>query len=408
VSRVGWLDCSSGVSGDMLLGALAGAGVPLELLAAPVAPLGVELVAEAVDRGGLVATRVHVRVPETPQPPRTLADVEALVPDSVAQQVFRRLAEAEGQVHGMAAEAVHFHEVGALDAIADVAGACAGFAHLGLDRLVVSPVALGGGSAATAHGVLPVPVPAVLELLREAGAPSYGGPADVELATPTGVAIATTLASDFGPMPGLTVTQVGVGAGGRDLEGRANVLRLVVGEAAEAGDARGGDGTGPDLETSTATVVECNVDDLDPRVWPGVLDRLLDAGAADAWLTPILMKKGRPAHTLHVLATADRLAGVRATIFAETSTLGVRETAVTKQALARSVTEVSVGGQRIRVKVGRLGGHVLTAQPEWEDVAAAAAALGRPARAVLADASAQARTQAQTGSQSDTAARPDA
>lgn len=398
MSRAGWLDCSSGVSGDMLLGALAAAGVPLEVLGAPAAHLGVALAAETVHRAGLAATKVHVRLPDSPQPVRTLTDVEALVPDPLAQQVFRRLAQAEGRVHGVAPEAVHFHEVGALDAIADVAGACAGFAHLGLDRLVVSPIALGGGSVPAAHGVLPVPGPAVLELLREAGAPAYGGPADVELATPTGVAVATTLASGFGPMPGLAVAQVGVGAGGRDLEGRPNVLRLVVGDAS-ADDRAAGTG----LETSTATVVECNVDDLDPRVWPGVLARLLDAGAADAWLTPILMKKGRPAHALHVLAAADRLAGVRAAIFAETSTLGVRETEVTKHALARSFTDVTVQGQRIRVKLGRLGDRVVTVQPEWEDVAAAAEALGRPARAVLAEANAEASAEA-----SARAARPDA
>jgi len=371
-----WVDASSGASGDMLLGALVGAGVPVEVLQSAidaVAPEPVALRVEEVRRGGLAATRVHVDAAES-QHHRTWRDLRPLL-DGTALAVFERLAVAEAAVHGVSPEDVHFHEVGALDAIADVVGVCAGFAHLGATDVTVSPVAVGSGTVQTQHGTLPVPPPAVAELLR--GVPTFAGPVAQELCTPTGAALLTTLATAYGPQPAMTVEQIGVGAGGRDPEGHANVLRLLLGAASGTTD-------GPLL-------LECNIDDLDPRVWPAVIAALLEAGASDAWLTPILMKKGRPAHTLSALVDGSRADDVRAAIFRQTSTIGLREQPLTKHALEREMVQVDVDGQPVAVKLARHRGVVVNAQPEYDDVARAAAGLGRPVADVLAQATALAR-----------------
>ncbi|GAB6984261.1 nickel pincer cofactor biosynthesis protein LarC [Nocardioides pyridinolyticus] len=371
-----WVDASSGASGDMMLGALVGAGVPLAVLqdaVDAVAPEPVALRMEEVRRGGLAATRVHVDAAESHHH-RTWRDLRPML-DGTPLAVFERLAVAEAAVHGTTPDEVHFHEVGALDAIADVVGVCAGFAHLGASSVTVSPVAVGSGTVQTQHGTLPVPPPAVAELLR--GVPTFAGPLPMELCTPTGAALLTTLATDWGPQPAMTVEQIGVGAGGRDPQGHANVLRLFTGAAAT--------GAGEPL------LLECNVDDLDPRVWPAVIAALLDAGASDAWLTPILMKKGRPAHTLSVLVDATRADGVRATVFRQTSTIGLREQPLTKHALDRELVSIDVGGQAVSVKLARHRGTVVNAQPEYDDVARAADLLGRPVADVLAEATALAR-----------------
>lgn len=369
-----WVDASAGASGDMLLGALVGAGVPLAVLqdaVDAVSPEPVTLREERVTRAGFAATRVHVEVADSVHH-RTWRDVRTMLAAAPASAVaaFERLAVAEGAVHGHNPLDVHFHEVGALDAIADVVGVCAGFAHLGADEVVVSPVAVGSGSVRGAHGVLPVPPPAVTELLR--GVPSYAGPGVGESCTPTGAALLATLATSWGPQPALVTDRVGVGAGGRDPETHANVLRLLVGA--------------PTAAVERLQVLETNVDDLDPRVWPAVIEALLAAGARDAWLTPILMKKGRPAHTLHALVAAGEADAVRAEVFAQTSTIGVRATAVDRLALPRQEVEIDVDGRVVRVKV-----TASTAQPEYDDVLAAARALGRPVRDVLDEASARAR-----------------
>ncbi|RNM12834.1 nickel pincer cofactor biosynthesis protein LarC [Nocardioides pocheonensis] len=380
----------------MLLGALVDAGVPLEVIrdaVDAVTPEPVELRAEPATRNGFAATRCLVRVADSATE-RSWADVRRLVEDSsldpavldVALEVFGRIAEAEAAVHGVAVDDVHFHEVGALDSIADVVGVAAGFVHLGLDWLVCSPVALGGGTVRIAHGAVGVPAPAVVELLR--GLPSYGGPVDLELTTPTGAALLAVLADEFGPQPPMAVDTVGVGAGGRDPAGHANVVRLVVGEAVDT-DAN----PAAEQRTEEALVIEANVDDLDPRLWPDVIAALLDAGASDAWLTPILMKKGRPAHTLHVLVAADADAAdaVRREVFRQTSTIGVREQTFAKVALDREFVAVEVDGHRVAVKLARLDGELMNVQPEYADVRAAARATGRPVKDVLAEAAAHAR-----------------
>jgi uncharacterized protein (DUF111 family) len=230
------------------------------------------------------------------------------------------------------------------------------------------------------HGMLPVPAPAVVELLAEAGAPVYGGDVPQEMCTPTGAALLASTVTRWGPLPLLTVTGRGFGAGARDLDEIPNVLRVVVGEPVAAGAA-----SAPDTGlTGSALLLSTNVDDLDPRLWPAVIGALLAAGASDAWLTPIMMKKGRPAHTLSVLTGADRLDAVRRVVFTETSSIGLRQQEVGKLALERRTRTVTVDGVPVRVKTALLDGAVVNAQPEFEDVAAAAAALGRPAKAVLA------------------------
>ena len=400
-----WVDASAGASGDMLLGALVGAGVPVDVLQDAVdatTPEPVNLRVEQVTRNGFAATRCHVEARASTQH-RSWRDIRGLLKSSrlgedvrsLAFRVFERLAEAEAAVHGADPRDVTFHEVGALDAIADVVGASAGFAFLlrGFEAraqgalapqppavVVVSPVAVGSGRVEGAHGTMPVPPPAVAELLR--GAPSYAGPAGapaMELCTPTGAAILTTVATRWGPQPPMTTEQVGVGAGSRDPEGHANVLRLFVG--APVGSTR----------EDPAVLLETNVDDLDPRVWPSVISALLDAGASDAWLTPILMKKGRPAHALSVLVPPHLADAVRATVFRQTSAIGLREQRLDKHALEREMSSVDVDGHTIAVKLARHEGAVVNAMPEYDDVARAATAVGRPVADVLADAVAASR-----------------
>lgn len=386
MSRTGWLDVSNGVAGDMILGALVSAGVPLDIMAHALRPLElpITLHADDVSRGGLASVKVSVSFPTTDQPTRTWREVRDMLTRledplrGTAQSVFAALADAEASVHGTEPEQVHFHEVGALDAIADIVATCAGLHALALDRLVVTPIALGGGTARTAHGSIPVPVPAVLALLRAARAPGRSGPDEFEVSTPTGVALVTTLASDFGPMPDMTPTAIGVGAGTRDPHHRPNVVRLVVGDRADAAT---------ESAPGSAVVLETNVDDMDPRLWPGVIAALIEAGAGDAWLVPIAMKKGRPAHTLCAIVSADRSAAVRAVMFRETTTIGIRETRVAKHALHREFRTVEVDAHAISVKLGVLpDGQIVNASAEWDDVARAAEELGRPAKQVLAQA----------------------
>ncbi len=380
-----WVDASSGASGDMLLGALVGAGVPVEVLQEgidAVSPEPVGLRVEEVRRGALAATRVHVDVAESHHH-RTWRHVRALLDGhDLALAVFERLAVAEAAVHGTTPDEVHFHEVGALDAIADIVGVCAGFAHLGADEVTVSPIAVGSGTIESAHGTLPVPPPAVAELLR--GVPTFAGPGRTELCTPTGAALLTTVATRWGPQPAMTVEQVGTGAGGRDPEGHANVVRLFVGGGLEARFAH----TSP---TEAPLLLECNVDDLDPRVWPAVIAALLAAGASDAWLTPILMKKGRPAHTLSALVDTGRAPAVRDAIFRQTTTIGLREQPLTKHALEREIVGIEVGGRPVDVKLARHQGVVVNAQPEYDHVVRAATELGRPVNDVLTEAAALSR-----------------
>ena len=384
---IGWIDASAGVAGDMLLGALIDAGAtlgadlgPIQRAVDAVIPDSVEITVDQVTRAGLRATKAEVR-PLVEQPEhRTWADIEGMLRAAElaepvrhsALAVFGRLAVAEGRVHGIPESDVHFHEVGALDSIGDIVGVCAALHELDLDRLLVGPVALGSGSVRSAHGRLPVPVPAVLEL---AGGRAVSAGGEGELTTPTGMALVTTLAAQATELPPMTVLRVGVGAGSRDTPGRANVTRLVLGEAGSPAGA-----------TEPMVVLETNVDDLDPRLWPGVLAALLDAGAADAWLTPILAKKGRPAHLLSVLVRPDQRAAAREVVLGRTSSLGIREQTVGRYALPRTMIDVQLAGGRVAVKIGHRNGVVLQVTPEFADVATYAAVHRRAEAEVMAEA----------------------
>jgi uncharacterized protein (TIGR00299 family) protein len=378
----------------MLLGALDDLGAlgGLPALLDSLADLGVDVSTAEVVRAGLRAHSVTVSAAAS-QPHRRLPDIHAVIERAAlpaearrrAAAVFERLAAAEARCHGTGVEGVEFHEVGAVDSIVDVLGACLGLHSLSLDALVVGEIALGGGTARSGHGEVPVPTPAALELLKGTRLAARAG-GEVELATPTGLALVAEWATTGGPMPPMHVADVGIGAGSRDLAERANVVRLVVGDAAAAPAA--------DSDPVAGWVtVEANVDDLDPRLWPGVLQRLIDAGAADAWLTPILMKKGRPAHLIAALVPAAGVEAVHRVLFTETSTIGARTTTVAKRALERSWLPVDIDGQTVQVKLASCDGRVLNATPEFDDVAAAAQALGLAVKDVLARASAAALAQ---------------
>jgi hypothetical protein len=378
----------------MLLAALldAGAGLPVVqagLARLAVEPVGLEL--DQVRRHGLRAARARVRTPASRQH-RTLPDVTAVIdsaglPSPVtdfAIATFTRLAAAEARVHGVTQDRVHFHEVGALDAIVDVVGCALALHDLDLldgTRRVVSPVAVGSGTTRTEHGRLPVPVPAVLEQLVRAGAPVAAHPAPGELCTPTGAALLATLATSWGAPPAGSLRAVGVGAGGRDPTGHPNVLRVLVGEHEPA--AAG-------WSESTLWQVEATVDDLDPRIWPDLLEQLRASGAADAWCTPVLMRKGRPGQVLSVLARADLRDLVTRIIFTETASLGVRAHPVQRRSLRRDQVRVPVAGGEVPVKRGLLGDRVVTVQPEYAEARELARRAGVPVAEVIAEARAAA------------------
>jgi pyridinium-3,5-bisthiocarboxylic acid mononucleotide nickel chelatase len=392
--RTLWVDAGNGAAGDMLLAALLDAGADLEAVRAGLHGLGTEqldLTLTSVRRHGLRAAQVSVHAPAS-QVQRNLADITALItkadlPGEVRDfsvAVFGRLARAEARVHGVDVSAVHFHEVGALDAIADVVGCALALHRLGLlssQVRVVSPVAVGYGTARTEHGPLPVPAPATVELLIEAGAPVRAHPAPMELCTPTGAALLATLATSWGPVPDCVPLAAGTGAGTADPQGHPNVLRVLLGEPAAAAD----------WAVTDMARVDATIDDLDPRLWPDVLEALRGTGAADAWCTPVLMRKGRPGQVLSAITDADRVDAVCRTVFELTTTLGLRVSAVQRRSLRRDQVSVRVGDQEVSVKRGRLGDRVVTVQPEYDDVRAAAEGSGRPVADLLAEARAAAR-----------------
>lgn len=384
---IGWVDGHAGASGDMLLGALVDIGVDIAVMQTSIdrLDLGITLRRDDVVRGGLGATKVHVDVPSS-ETVRHLADIVRLL-DRLERAVrersiavFERLARAEAHVHRTTVDEVHFHEVGALDSIADVVGACAGFVELDLDSLHCSTLGLGSGSSRGAHGPLPVPAPAVLAVLDGIGHVA-AGPAPYEATTPTGAALLAEWVDAWGPMPAIASPSTGMGAGTIDTDAVANVCRLVVGTSLDAGAAPG-----------EILQLDANVDDLDPRIWPSAIEALMEAGALDAWVTPIVMKKGRPAHTFSALCAAAHLDEVSAALFANTSTIGVRRHSVEREVLDRSIDHVVVDGRRIAVKRSSRNGVIVTESVEWDDVVAAATASGRPPRAVLADATARLAT----------------
>ncbi len=376
------IDASAGVAGDMLLGALLDAGADLAAVQRAieaVLPGSVAITVTPAVRAGMRATKAEVEVLVDDPPHRTWASIRSMIQQAEiagavrdrALAAFGRLAEAEGRVHGVPADTVHFHEVGALDSIADVVGVCAALADLGITSVSVGPVAVGSGEIRAEHGRIPVPVPAVSELARGFVLRSGGVG---ELTTPTGMALLASLTAGSSELPDLVIDGVGVGAGTKDFSDHANVTRVLIGAP---------DGRAARVGSTEAVVIEANVDDLDPRLWPDVLAALMRAGADDAWLTPILMKKGRPAHTLHVLADDHRAEAMHAVIFSTTSTIGVRESRWTKFALARMFVRVEVDGGGVAIKIAHLDDVITQVSAEFDDVAALAARTGRSQRQVM-------------------------
>ncbi len=381
MTRVAYLDPFAGASGDMLLGALVDAGWPLDALQAVVDSFGIPQVtvsAERVVKNGLSAMHVGVHAPEA-QPLRHPTDLIAIirraaVPEAVREQavaVINRLAEVEARVHGMPVERVHFHEVGAVDTLVDVVGALAGFAALGVERVVSGPLPWSQGRVKISHGVFPVPPPAVAALLE--GFPVQGVEVQGEMVTPTGAALVTGLAAAFGPPPDMTVTRVAYGAGTKDWPDRPNVLRLVLGEVADAGQG---------IRAETLTVLACNLDDMVAEWYGPLVEGALEAGALDVWLTPAHMKKGRPAVIVEVLCRPAEAARLRDLLFDQTTTLGIREYPVTRWALPREVRAVETPYGPVRIKIGLPGTGRAKFAPEHEDCAARAAEHGVSVREV--------------------------
>ncbi len=386
MTRLAWFHCFSGIAGDMALGSLIDAGADLDevrslLERLPVGGWAVE--AEPVLRCGIAATKLHVHAEEGTVV-RTASHIAALVeearlPERVSARalaVFGALADTEGRLHRRPPEQVHFHEVGGLDAIVDVVGTCAALEVLGVDEVHASTVVTGTGMIRAAHGMLPNPAPAVVALLASVGAPTTGIDVGVELTTPTGAALLAALASGFGPLPSMSIEATGFGAGSRELDGRPNATQVVIGGAIEA------IGAG-----QPAVLLEANVDDATGETLAHAVAALLRAGAHDAWVTPIIMKKGRPAYTVSALADTVLAAQVAATLTAETGSLGVRGTTLERWPSARSLDIVEVEGFPVRVKVSP--GRV---KVEHDDAARVARRAGLPLREVLSRAEAAGRS----------------
>jgi uncharacterized protein (TIGR00299 family) protein len=361
---IAYFDCFSGISGDMTLGALVDAGVPIEFLRAELEKLNInghEITALKVMRSGVSATKVHVRVAEKEQPVRHLAEIQTIIGNSSLSpaikensiKIFERLAQAEANVHGTTPDRIHFHEVGAVDAIIDIVGSVIGLDMLGISIIAGSSVNVGSGFVTTAHGMLPVPAPATAELLK--GIPSYGSSIPFELTTPTGAAIFSSLCTSFGSMPRMKVHRIAYGAGGKDIADQPNVLRIMIGEQIAGYD------------EDDSVVIETNIDDMNPQIYDYLIEKLIKQGAHDAYLVPIIMKKGRPAVLVSVLTNAARTDAMLDTLFHETSSIGVRIHAVERIKLTREIQEIETPYGKVRIKLSRRGNKILTATPEYED-----------------------------------------
>jgi uncharacterized protein (TIGR00299 family) protein len=391
VTRLAYVDAIAGLAGDMLLAGLLAAGAEREQVSDGLRGLGLEgigLTETKVHRHGILASSVTTVIAGQTDPPhRSWAEIRAILdqaglddrPLARAQAVFATLAGAEGRVHGVAPETVEFHEVGGLDAIGDVCAIAIALEQLGIDELACSPLPMPRGFVDAAHGRLPLPAPATLELLK--GVPIHGVDLDVELVTPTGAAVVAALASEFGPLPAMRLEAVGYGAGTRELDACPNLVRLLIGERLASGTT----GQSHEDEARTdAVLIETNLDDLSPELIPDAAERCFAAGALDVWVAPVGMKKSRPGVVFSALARPADERAVASAILRETTALGVRVSPVRRWELERTWVTVDVGGQPIRIKLGSLDGETLNAAPEHDDCATVARATGRPVKAVWA------------------------
>ena len=359
-----YFDCFSGISGDMTLGALVDAGVGIEVLRTQLEKLhlpGYEITALKVARAGIQATKVHVCLDGKEQPARHLSDIRSIIETSTLSssikqksiRIFERLAQAEAKVHGTTPDKVHFHEVGAVDAIVDIVGSIIGLEVLGITNIAGSAINLGSGTIKTSHGTMPVPAPATAELLKNI--PSYGSSVPFELTTPTGAVILSALGSAFGLMPQMRISRTAYGAGDKEIPEQPNVLRLMIGEPTAA------------YEEDSSIVIETNIDDMNPQVYDYLIEKLMKQGAQDAYLTPIIMKKGRPAILLSVLTDNAKTDVLLDTIFRETTSIGVRIQETGRKKLTREIKEVDTTYGKVRIKISKRGDEILTATPEYED-----------------------------------------
>jgi uncharacterized protein (TIGR00299 family) protein len=378
-----YFECFSGAAGDMILGALIDAGLPLAELRRALGSLGVEgwdISASKVVRCGITATkfRVHEDAPPSGHRHHHLAGIKKRIDQSAlseagksrAKALFDRLAEAEAAIHDMSIEKVHLHEVGALDSIVDIVGGVFALEWFGAERIVVSPLNVGSGTVKTAHGIYPVPAPATLRLLREA--PTYGSDVRMELLTPTGALILTDYAERYGPMPPMTVSGVGYGAGDRELDDRPNVLRVVVGEDADR------------RESMRVVVIECEIDDMNPQIFGALMDRLHTTGALDVFYSSVQMKKNRPGTLMTIVARPEDRSSLVDLVFRETTTIGVRFAEMERECLQRETVSVQTALGEVRFKVARRDGRVFNAQPEFDDLLKLANTHSRPVKEVQA------------------------
>ena len=395
-----YFDCFAGASGNMILGALIALGVDEEKLVEQLRLLDVaefEIEISTRDKSGISATHAEVKIPNE-KAHRHLHHIEKIINDSRladsvkkrAVKIFRKLAEAEAKVHGIETEKVHFHEVGALDAIVDVVGACVGFEMLGIEKFYCSKIHVGSGFVNMAHGKFPVPPPAVAELLKNV--PIYSTEIVGELITPTGAAIIATVCEEFGQIPEMTIEKTAYGAGTRNYENFPNVLRLMLGETRDQlritnyelriEDEENSIGEGLRTKNKELIVIETNIDDLSPQVLGFVMERAFEIGALDCWFTPIYMKKNRPATMVSILCGEDKKENLIALLYTETSTLGVRVSTVERNCLEREIQKVETEFGEIDVKIAKYKGEIVNAKPEYDQIREVAVKLEIPMREI--------------------------
>ena len=378
--KIAYFDCFSGISGDMILGALVDAGVPFDQLQEGLSKLnldGYTLTASTVLKKGIKATKVDVVIESPELPGRPVKDLREIISESALDlsvkerslTIIQRLAGAEAVVHNCPVEEVHFHEVGHIDTIVDVVGAVYGLQLLDVGRVLSSPIDTGSGYVRMSHGVFPIPAPATAELLK--GKPVYSSGIGRELTTPTGAAIITTIASSFQALPEMRLSAVGYGAGGGDLHEKANVLRVLVGEEVQGYDA------------DEVMLLETHIDDMNPQIYEYLIEKLLQAGALDVYLTPIMMKKSRPAHLLSIVTRVEDMDAIKRLVFKETTTLGIRSSKVTRSILKREIREVELPYGKVRVKVSGDKNSVINITPEYEDCKRIAMETGLPLKEII-------------------------
>ncbi|MBI5199347.1 MAG: nickel pincer cofactor biosynthesis protein LarC [Nitrospirae bacterium] len=379
---IAYFDCFSGISGDMILGAMVDAGIPLNRLRRELSKMnlsGYKLKEREVKRAGIRGTKVDVLISSKfkVQSSKRWKDIEGIVKRSSLSaeikekglKIMRRLFEAEGNVHGESPEKVHLHELGAMDCIIDVFGAIIGMNLLNLEKIYSSPLNLGSGFITAEHGDLPVPAPATAEILK--GIPTYSTGISYELTTPTGAAIIAAISDDFISLPPFKIEKIGYGAGSKDIKGHPNVLRLFIGE------------DGMDYDKDEVVVVETNIDDMNPQIYEHLIERLLEEGALDAYITPIMMKKNRPANLLTILSGKKIMGVLINTLFKETTTFGVRFHSVSRYKLSKKIEKVKTKYGTINVKVGLRGDDIISITPEYEDCRVIAKKKKLPLRTIL-------------------------